>query len=136
MPRFRYLLRGGRRSSTRRAGDRQLPILHDHYSSKLFAAIITILVLSLVDAVLTLHLLRHGSSELNPVMAFYLGKGDAVFVVAKYLLTSLSVAVFLFCKNIFLHRVNLHARALFSWVIAAFSMVILWEVILLLVAVP
>jgi len=110
-------------------------MLHDRYSSKLFAAIIAILALSMVDAALTLHLIRNGSRELNPVMAYYLSKGDLVFVAVKYLLTSLSVAIFLFCKNIFLRRANMHARSIFVWIIAAFSFVILWEIFQIVVLV-
>ena len=44
----------------------------DHYSLKIFSIIISIILLSITDAVLTLYLIRHDTSEINPIMEHFL----------------------------------------------------------------
>jgi hypothetical protein len=79
-------------------------------------------------------LIEKGSSELNPVMAYFLEHGPLPFIIAKYILTSFGVVALLFCKNVFLSPVNMYTRSLFSYVIFTFSAVILWQFFLLLSA--
>ncbi len=63
----------GRRNIVRRFDDyHQTSYRHDHYSLKIFSIIISIILLSITDAVLTLYLIRHGASEINPIMEHFL----------------------------------------------------------------
>ncbi len=63
----------GRRNIVRRFDDyHQTSYRPDHYSLKIFSIIISIVLLSITDAVLTLYLIRHGASEINPIMEHFL----------------------------------------------------------------
>jgi len=131
---FRYFLVNGRRELARREEDKTRIFFFDRYNQRIFTAITAILMLSIFDALLTLILIERGSSELNPVMAFFLEYGPLPFIVAKYLLTSFGVVVLLIFKNVFLNKLNIYTHSLFSCVILAFSTVIAWELFLLFIS--
>jgi hypothetical protein len=131
-PRLKYLLLSGRRASARRQEDRYRTFYFDRYSSKLFVAIVAILFLSVLDALLTLYLIDSGSTELNPVMSYFLRYGPFAFMVAKYALTCAGVVILLLFRNAILKRSATHTRHLFSYIIGAFSTVIMWELFLIL----
>lgn len=131
-PKLKYLLFSGRRARARRQEDRHRTFYFDRYSSKIFAAIMAILFLSILDALLTLYLIDSGSTELNPVMSYFLRYGPYVFLVAKYFLTCTGVIILLLFRNAFLTRSATHTRHLFSYIIGAFSTVIVWELFLIL----
>jgi len=130
-PKIKYLLFSGKRARARRKEDRHRTFYFDRYSSKLFAAIMAIIFLSVLDALLTLHLLGNGSKELNPVMAYFLKYGPFVFLVGKYLLTCTGIIILLLFRNAFLKRSATHTENLFSYIIGVFSTVIVWELFLI-----
>lgn len=132
--RLKYLFFNGRREGIRREEDRGRVFFFDRYNPKLFAVITAILMLSVLDALLTLILLEKGSSELNPVMAYFLKHGLLTFIVVKYFLTSIGVIILLIFKNIFLTRAKIYTHSLFSAVIIAFATVIAWELFLIFTA--
>ena len=131
IPSLRYLVAGGRRRGVRRAEDRRRFIILDRYSPRLFAAIVGILCLSLLDALLTLSLIEHGATEVNPVMAFFLKQGPLVFTSVKYLLTSLAVVIFLLVNHNVLPRTRFRMSSLFTFAIASFTIVVVWEIVLI-----
>ena len=128
---FKYFLINGRRETARREEDRTRSYFFDRYNQRMFAAITAILMLSICDALLTLILIERGSSELNPVMAYFLDYGPLSFIIAKYLLTSFGVFILLIFKNVFISKINMYAHSLFGCVIFVFSTVIVWELFLL-----
>jgi hypothetical protein len=128
------MLAGGRRQAVRRLADRRMISILDYYSPRLFAVIVGILVLSLLDALLTLYLIDRGASEMNPVMAYFLEKGPLVFMVAKYLLTSLALIIFLLAFNSVSPGASVSYRSLFFFALIAFGLVILWEIALVFLA--
>jgi hypothetical protein len=130
--RLKYLLFNGRREGIRREDDRSRVFFFDRYNPKLFATITAILMLSIFDALLTLILIDNGSTELNPVMAYFLQHGLLPFIVAKYFLTSIGVVVLLIFKNVFLPKAKIYTQSLFSAVIIAFAAVIVWELFLII----
>jgi len=130
--RLKYLLFNGRREGIRRDDDRSRIFFFDRYNPKLFAAIIAILMLSIFDALLTLILIDNGSTELNPVMAYFLQHGLLPFITAKYFLTSSGVVTLLIFKNVFLTKAKIYTHSLFSAVIIAFAAVIAWELFLII----
>ena len=132
IPKLKYLMFSGRRERARRDEDKRKIHFFDRYNTRLFAAIMLILFLSIVDALLTLYLIDKGSSELNPVMAYFLKFGPLPFFVAKYMLTSIGVVILLICKNVFLTKANKYTRSVFAYVIFAFSTVVAWEIYLIL----
>lgn len=131
LPPLRYLVAGGRRRRVRRLEDSHRIVLLDRYSPKLLAAILGILLLSLLDAALTLYLVEQGASELNPVMDYFLKKGPLIFTVTKYLLTCIAVLIFLALANSVVPRSNFKAKKLFPYALLAFGGVVVWELVLI-----
>ena len=129
-PPLRFLVAGGRRRGVRRSEDLHRIVILDRYSPKLFISVIGILFLSLIDGLLTLYLIEHGSAEINPVMDYFLKKGPFIFAVAKYVLTSFAVVVFVVVANSVLPRSNFQAQKLFPYALLAFGSVIVWEIML------
>lgn len=103
----RYTFWGGRRKYTRRGIDRKSHLFVDVYSARIWILLLSLISLSTVDAHFTL-LLTHErlAVELNPVMAYYLGKGSSKFLLGKLFLTIVSIIVFCICKNIILARIG------------------------------
>jgi hypothetical protein len=131
-PKWRYLLFSGRRAKARRKEDIHRTFYFDRYSSNLFAAIVAILMLSVLDALLTLYLIDNGSTELNPVMSYFIEYGPFVFMGAKYFLTCTGVIILLLFRNVLRKRSITHTQHIFSYIIGAFSTVIVWELYLIL----
>ena len=128
---FRRLIYAGRRRHLRRADDRRKLALLDHYSPRIFAVIIAVLFLSLMDAILTLILISHGAVELNPVMAFFLAKSDSAFLIAKYLLTAGSVVIVVLINYVFIRIFRSHVRDLLVYFAGCFALVVAWELFLM-----
>jgi len=92
----RHTIFGGRRRTTRREADKKKHILKDHYGLHLFVTLLFLLILSILDAYLTLGLVKATDArEFNPVMALYLEEGSVTFFLEKFLFTS--IAIFIFC---------------------------------------
>jgi hypothetical protein len=127
---FRSLGFGGRREHIRRKEDRQKVFSVDRYSPSIFAAIIIILFLSVLDALLTLFLIQNGAFEVNPIMAYYLKIGPYSFLAVKYALTSVGVIVFLLLRNIYLRPLKMYAGTLLYIVVAVFVTVVAWQLYL------
>jgi hypothetical protein len=130
-PKLKYLIFAGRRAGVRRKEDWDGIFYFDRYSSNIFAAIVIILLLSVLDALLTLYLIENGSTELNPVMCYFLKYGPFIFMGAKYFLTCMGVVILLLFRNVLRKRSVTHARHLFSYIIGAFTTVIVWELCLI-----
>lgn len=131
-PPLSFLLSGGRRRKVRRTDDRRRIAIVDHYSPWLLVVILGILFLSMTDAFLTLNLIEHGASEINPVMAYFLQKGPLVFTVAKYALTSMAVIIFVLVKNSVIRGSRMRTRTLFTFAIVCFAIAVAWQIILIL----
>ena len=130
-PKLKYLLFSGKRAKARRQEDLDRTFYFDRYSSHIFAAIVAILLLSVLDALLTLYLIENGSTELNPVMSYFLRYGPFVFMGAKYFFTCAGVVIMLLFRNALRKRSPTHSENLFTYTIAAFSAVIVWELYLI-----
>jgi hypothetical protein len=100
----------------RRAPPRRLDQSHYHsldwHSPHWLAVAIGILLLSVVDAFMTLILLQGGADEVNPIMALVVYRSVAVFAALKMALTSLGV-VFM----VFLARYRFMRRLPVGWVL-------------------
>ena len=123
-------LLGGRRERGRRHEDKSKTLLVDRYSPFLLAVILSILCLSVIDALLTLFLIDRGALELNPVMAYYIDMGPYSFLGAKYVLTCIGVFSFLILRNIYLRPFRIYAGSLFYFVLAVFAGVVAWQLYL------
>jgi len=89
----------GSRRRVRRKEDREIHYYVDRYDLTSVLAFLCTLLLSVADTFLTLLLVDAGASELNPVMDFYLKAGPIPFLMAKHLLTSSCLILFLVHKN-------------------------------------
>jgi hypothetical protein len=81
-----------RRREGRRADERH-PAGVDWHDAHWLAAALIVLVLSVVDAFMTITLLRHGAVEANPLMAQLLAGGGPDFAYWKVGLTAFGVVV-------------------------------------------
>ena len=122
----------GQRAHVRRRDDRKRAVFLDRYDTALFAVIMLIICLSLLDALLTLILVvGHGALELNPILAVYLNIGTETFLLVKYMLTVFSIFILLIYKE----AINLRYRGgRFAFILTAmvFGTVVIWEVYLLM----
>ena len=121
----------GNREEIRRHDDKRKIFLTDRYSTPLFAAIVLILFFSVIDGLLTLILTGHGAKEINPLMAYLLEIEPKLFMTIKYLLTCVSLVIFLIFRNVLLQGIRIYSSMLFSIFICIFVTVIMWELFLL-----
>ncbi len=122
----------GKRASLRRRKDRQRPHRIERHSSKTLAAILFIVVLSLFDAVFTLHLVSKGAVELNPILAYYLQQSPFLFFGVKYLLTCAAIVIILLNMNTYLFKTKVKVKTLFILFAISLILVIQWELYLIL----
>lgn len=121
-----------RRRYVRRAEDRKRIVLLDHYSGSVVMLLIMILLLSVTDALLTLFLIEHGATELNPVMNYYLKKGPPSFIIVKYLLTASSAMLLVMSHYATFPFINTRNRSLLKVFAAGFMAVVAWEIYLII----
>ncbi|MGH8264132.1 MAG: DUF5658 family protein [Steroidobacterales bacterium] len=79
-----------RRRSVRRNAELHVQFV-DWHDAHLLGVALAIILLCSIDAFMTLTLLSHGASEINPVMAELLYRDIAVFAVVKMALTGTGV---------------------------------------------
>ena len=95
-----------RRHDLRRDLDAEILFIDWHHPWLFFLAVGTML-LSCLDAFMTLQLLDRGMVEANPLMAAMLGQGTTTFAVSKMLMTGTSILMLVFlAKAKFLNRVR------------------------------
>ena len=102
------------------------------HSPKSLIVILLIVLLSITDAYLTLHLTSRGAVELNPIMAYYLDHSPLAFFGMKYLLTCASIIVILMIKDFYLFKTRVQGKVIFVFHLIVLSSVVQWELYLLL----
>lgn len=117
-----------RRSHLRRASDYRHSYL-DRYRPKLVYLTFAILLLSCLDATLTLNLLQRGSVELNPLMDWLITLSPHLFVAVKLGFTSLGSILLLAHTHLLVFRSLRVANLLYLSVIGYFSL-ICYEIVL------
>jgi hypothetical protein len=124
---LRSFLRGGltpRRRSGRRADEQHLPIdWHDPY---LLFLSVTILLLSVADAFLTITLIVGGAQEANPLLAFVLRDHPELFAVVKMGLTGTGVLVLVAVARARLFRI-ISVRFVLQGLFVAYVALIAYE---------
>ena len=108
----RYTFFGGRRKALRRNYDVSKYFFVDQHGTWLFAAFMMLLLLSILDAYLTVVLIDKGRAiEINPVMAFYLEHGIVTFTITKFLMTAMFITIFCLFQNYYVRSYCLVERA-------------------------
>ncbi len=97
----------GRRQSIRRKADRKTNLYVDRYESQLLVPFLLIIALSVLDAYFTIFHVQEGAREINPLMNLLIGYGNIYFIVMKYVVTALGVAMLCILKNLFVARIGL-----------------------------
>jgi hypothetical protein len=124
---LRTLLTSGltpRRRSGRRAGEQDLPV--DFHEPRLLVLAVVMLVLSVVDAFLTVTLMSDGAEETNPLLAFVLNEHPRLFAVIKMALTGLGVVLLVAVSRTRLFRL-VRAGAFFQGLVLAYFALVLYE---------
>ena len=102
------------------------------HSLKTGAAILLIMVLTILDAVFTLELVSHGASEMNPIMCYYLDQGPAIFFGVKYMLTCGSLLLVLALNDAYGVKGKVPVRTFLAFQVIALALVVQWEAYLML----
>ncbi len=103
----------------------------DRHHPWLFFLAVGTMIMSCVDAFMTLQLLQHGMIEANPVMAAVLDQGTMAFAATKFTMTGTSILILVFlAKTRFMNRVRV---GLFLTVIfSSYACLICYEFVSLL----
>lgn len=128
---IRWFIKTGRRRQVRRAADRRELHTLDYYPPKLFIVLVVVLLLSIIDALLTLWLIDNGAVEINPVMAYYLELGPNIFMAAKYLITVSVVTIGVLLNYAYVRFVRLQFGHILNVFAGCFAMVVAWELFLI-----
>lgn len=111
-----------RRNPSRRTRDTRYQSV-DWHASHLLLIAISILLLSVCDAFLTLRLLTDGAEEANPVMAALLERNSAAFAVMKMSMTGFSVVLMVFLARYRFMRLVRVELALYATLLAYVALV-------------
>ena len=122
----------GKRSVVRREEDRQKPYRLDRHSHKILSVILLVIMLSILDAALTLVLISHGATEINPIMAYFLNHGPLVFFWSKYLLTCTCLFIILVNTNYYIFGNKIRVKIVFVFFVPPFLLVITWELYMIM----
>jgi hypothetical protein len=124
---LRSFLQGGitpRRRGGRRADEQHLPI--DWHEPYLLFLSVTILLLSVADAFLTITLIMGGAQEANPLLAFVLRDHPDLFAATKMALTGAGVVVLVAVARTYLFQV-MRAALILQGIFVAYVALIAYE---------
>ena len=128
---IRSFLFGGKRAKIRRQADKNRIFYVDQFSPELFAVIVSIILLGVIDALLTLSLLNRGAYEVNPIMKYFLQIGPYTFFFFKYFITIASLFCFLMFRNVVIRGIKISIHSLLYFIIVCYLAVVGWELHLL-----
>jgi hypothetical protein len=101
--------------------------MDEKHGPRLVAAILVVLMLTVIDAFLTLELIHRGAKEVNPVMAYYLSLGPLVFFSVKYFLTTACILLVLIYKNVRLFGTRFQVKMILPILIIPLALTVQWE---------
>lgn len=127
---FGYAL--SRRREHRRSSEFDSVFIDWHHPWLFFLAT-GIMLLSTVDAFMTLRLLDKGAVEINPVMAVMLDHGHIAFAVSKMLLTGLGILVLVFLARLRLFNF-LRTGLLLTLFFSGYTCLVCYQVLMLMSA--
>ncbi len=124
---FGMFIRGGI-TPRRRGGRREAEghALVDWHEPHLMFLAITILLLSMADAYLTLTLLARGAEELNPLLAYVLENAPRLFIAIKMALTGTAVLLLVALSRAKVFRV-IKVSAIIHWCVLGYAVLIGYE---------
>ena len=121
----------GRRSLVRRDTDDGY-VLVDHIEPRLIVTVITIMILSGLDAHFTLLMIGVGwVSEANPVMAYFMESGDQTFINVKTAFTAGALLFLAVCSGLRVFT-KVKVEAILYGVLALYTALIIYHLTLLM----
>jgi hypothetical protein len=126
-PYFSYTFGGKRMNSRRREEDKNYFV--DRYRTLYLLIIMGIVFFCLLDAFLTLGLIRRGGLEFNPLMDHLIQKNVVLFLVVKTSITSFCIIFLLVHKNFHVFR-GLKIAYLIYTVLSLYLILIIYELYL------
>ena len=117
----------GRRRNARRDGHNYYL---DWYQPSLVFTGLAVLLLSCLDALLTLTLLNRGAYEANVLMAHLLETSDAVFVVTKVAVTAIGIMFLLIHSHFRVLKVT-SGKHLLQFMVPVYGLLVTYELFLL-----
>ncbi|MCK7512543.1 MAG: DUF5658 family protein [Desulfobacterales bacterium] len=106
----------------------------DAYDQAFMGVILFLVILSIIDGFMTLHLLDHGAHEINPIMAFCSGAGPMVFLASKFLLTCFGVMCLLVVSNSQIFGDRIQIRDVFPAMLFLYLILMAWNSFLYAIA--
>jgi hypothetical protein len=120
----------GRRSHARRTEEHLRPYFVERFSPILLTLGLMLLMATLLDGVLTLHLMTAGAEELNPLMDRLLSIDMKAFLLGKYVLTAVGLLFFVFFKNFYFGK-RIRIGHFIPIVIALYVVLIVYQIVLM-----
>ena len=102
----------------------------DHYDQRLVFTGVLVLLMSCVDAMLTLTLLKRGAFEANYLMVQLLSIGEEAFVVTKITITAACVLFLLMHAHFRVLRIT-NGKRMLHFAAGVYGLLIGWEFLLL-----
>ena len=119
-----------RRSSYRRGDETEVLFTDRHHPWLFFLAVGTMLM-SCLDAFMTLQLIDRGMIELNPVMSAIIAQGTSAFAISKLLITGTGILALVYlAKTRFLNRFR--AGAFLTMFFSFYACLVCYEFVFLL----
>ena len=130
---WRTFLQGSltpRRRANRRGDGREDEGLLDWHEPHLMFLALMILLMSVVDAFLTLNLIGKGAEEANPIMALILDRAPRLFAGVKMALTGVGIVVLVALARARVFRV-IRISAIIHWCMLGYVVLLIYEAWLL-----
>ena len=121
----------GQRMACRRASEHGRPYFVDRFSSGMFIVILTLIIASIIDAILTIQLIEAGAKEINPLMDRLLDHGILPFLLVKYVLTVAGLPLLLIFKNYYLFGTPVRVGYLIPIAVAMYLVLIGYQLALM-----
>jgi len=118
----------------RRATDRQGIKFVDEYDQSFMGIVIFLVILSIIDGFMTLHLLDQGAHEINPIMSFCLELGPWFFLASKFLLTCSGVLCLLVVSNSRVFGDRIQVKDVFPVMLFLYLILMAWNSLLYAIA--
>ena len=98
----------------------------DHYGFELFITLLLLLLLSVLDAYLTLSLITGNlAKEMNPIMALYLEHGTMTFFLEKILFTAAAIFIFCVFNHFAITRISLALAIILYFAVVSYEVSIM-----------
>jgi hypothetical protein len=119
-----------RRRATRRDAEAE-PVFTDWHHPWLFFLAVGTMLLSTLDAFMTLQLLQRGAVEINPLMAYLIGHSAFIFASTKVALTGFGILVLVFLSRArFMNRIR--AGMMLTVFFSFYACLVCYEFVLLM----